>query len=78
MTYEWCKELPVKVIEGRAAWLSRTRGAILLRPRGYASKTVQFILTFKGSFRCSDTEQAAHCYVVPSFQQVQLLLVQRH
>ena len=76
--YEWCKQLPVKVTEGHAAWLSRARKVVLVRPRDYASKSVHFILTFKAAVGESLSDKVAHCYIVPSFQQVQLLFTQRH
>ena len=73
--HSWCAELPPKVKEGSAAWLSRSSGTILLRPTHFANKSIRYVLVapsrnrdmWKGD---GAHESAVECYAVPEFKQV--------
>lgn len=76
MNHEWCKELPPKVREGHAAWLSWSRRTIVLRPVHFAEKSVRFMLIAPSSNQDAWTQGGLHrssmqCYAIPDSQQVQ-------
>lgn len=72
--HEWCEKLPVKVGEGRAAWLCRSSRVIVLRPVHYVQKSVHALLVPVEP--AQNAWSHVHCYDVPDFQQVQQIRTQ--